>query len=238
MAEMQTAGRGKLNRRWLSPFGRNVYLSLLWHFSGDLPQLSGLSLAVAVAIIRVLKSLGVGDALEIKWPNDLLWHKRKLAGVLIDLYGEFNGQCYAVIGVGLNVSLNAALKKSVNFPIADLSEIITPPSRNHLHAMLIAELLDVLALFQKKGLSPFIAEFQAVNFLLDKAVEINLGFETFNGIARGIDADGYFLLENATGDIRDFLVEKLRYRVHKNIKLLFFGLTQLSDIVLIATDDF
>ncbi len=205
LAELQTAGRGKFNRRWLSPFGNNIYLSLLWHFSNDSSQLSGLSLVISVAIIRALKKYGISHDITVKWPNDIMWRGRKLGGVLIDLRGEFNFNCDAVIGVGLNLYLSGGLKKALDFPATDLTEIIQCfPERNKLTAYLLEELLNALSVFQKKGFQPFLRDFSAVNNTLNKPVRITLGSEIYQGIGRGINEEGFFLLEIEKGTIKSF----------------------------------
>jgi BirA family biotin operon repressor/biotin-[acetyl-CoA-carboxylase] ligase len=205
LAEMQTAGRGKFNRRWLSPFGNNIYLSLLWHFLNDLPQLSGLSLVIAVAMMRALKKCGISHGISVKWPNDIMWHGRKLGGVLIDLRGEFNFNCDAIIGVGLNLYLPGGLKKALDFPATDLTEITQCfPERNKLIAYLLEELFDVLTVFQKQGFQPFMQDFAAVDSTLDKPVRITLGKDIYHGMGRGVDEEGFFLLETETGAIKKF----------------------------------
>ena len=205
LAEMQTAGRGKFNRSWVSPFGNNIYLSILWHFLNDLPQLSGLSLVIAVAIIRALKKYGISHDITVKWPNDIMWRGRKLGGVLIDLRGEFNFNCDAIIGVGLNLYLPGSLKKSFDFPATDLTEITQCfPERNKLIAYLLEELFEVLTAFQKQGFQPFMQDFAAVDSALNKPVRITLGKDSYHGIGRGVDEDGFFLLETEAGAIKRF----------------------------------
>lgn len=89
LAEQQTAGRGRLGRSWVSPFGCNIYGSLLWRFNLAASELSGLGIVVAVALIHALSDYT--DALEIKWPNDILFNGQKLAGILLEMQGEANG---------------------------------------------------------------------------------------------------------------------------------------------------
>ena len=76
LAEQQTEGRGRRGRTWASPFGANIYLSLLWRFSQAPAQLSGLSLAAGLAVLRALQRQGVQGP-GLKWPNDLLWNGRR-----------------------------------------------------------------------------------------------------------------------------------------------------------------
>jgi BirA family transcriptional regulator, biotin operon repressor / biotin---[acetyl-CoA-carboxylase] ligase len=147
LAETQTNGRGRLERTWFSP-PNNIYLSLLWHFNHNINQLSNLSIEVAVAVNRILRKLGVIDS-TIKWPNDILWHNRKLAGILIETrVNTNNNTCYAVIGVGLNVNLSKNLLLNANITIeqiVDLTEIMqSTPERNKLAGMLIEAILTTV----------------------------------------------------------------------------------------------
>jgi BirA family biotin operon repressor/biotin-[acetyl-CoA-carboxylase] ligase len=103
-AETQSAGRGRRGRTWLSPPGLNIHLSCLKRFDAGFAALSGLSLAIGVMVLRALEHLGIEGA-GLKWPNDVLATEGKLAGVLVELSGEYQGPCAAVIGVGLNVRL-------------------------------------------------------------------------------------------------------------------------------------
>src|SRR5690606_2947354 len=102
LAERQSAGRGRRGRQWVSPFGHNLYLTLLQRFDSGAASLDGLSLAVGVALVRALREWHIPH-LALKWPNDLLCREAKLAGILIEISGDVTGQCQLLIGVGLNV---------------------------------------------------------------------------------------------------------------------------------------
>lgn len=90
LAERQTAGQGRHGRCWVSPFGANLYLSILWRYPCGPAGLSGLSLAAGAVVADALRQLGV-QGLVLKWPNDLLWGGRKLGGILLEVSGEAQG---------------------------------------------------------------------------------------------------------------------------------------------------
>lgn len=214
LAEMQTAGRGRFNRPWISPFGSNIYLSLLWRFLNDLTQLSGLSLAVAVSIARALKKYGIKEEIAIKWPNDLSWQGRKLGGILIELRGEFHHNCDAVIGIGLNLGMGEKQRQTLDFPIASLAEITQSTlKRNKIVGFLLEELLDSLAVFQEQGLKPFMKEFKSLDYTFNKSVKIKHGKDIFYGTGRGIDENGCFLLEGENGKIQNFICGEASLRL-------------------------
>src|SRR5688500_16624778 len=98
LSEMQTAGRGRRGRQWISPFGYNIYLSLLKEFSAGAKSLDGLSLVVSLAILRALQKWGI-SGLGLKWPNDLMVNQKKIAGVLLEMSGDTVGTCHVVIGL-------------------------------------------------------------------------------------------------------------------------------------------
>lgn len=110
LAEFQTSGRGRLGRQWISPYGKNMYLSLLWRFVKEPGELGGLSIAVAVSVVEALRHYGIKQDIRLKWPNDIIWNGCKLAGILIEISGEVRHAYNTVIGIGLNIDID---RKSV-----------------------------------------------------------------------------------------------------------------------------
>jgi BirA family biotin operon repressor/biotin-[acetyl-CoA-carboxylase] ligase len=105
LAEQQTAGRGRRGRFWVSPYGCNIYFSLFWKFSMGPAQLGGLSLAAGLSVVRSLESVGV-SGVGLKWPNDVYWRNRKLAGLLLEVTGEAEGPSIVVLGIGINTGMS------------------------------------------------------------------------------------------------------------------------------------
>lgn len=195
VAEKQLAGRGRRGRQWVSPFGGNLYFSLAWRFAHGLAQLSGLSLAVAVAIARVLRRLGVSDV-GVKWPNDIYWHDRKLAGILLEMRGEAGGPTTVVIGVGMNLLLEVNQARQIDQPWVDLQTILGKiPSRNDLFANLLSELVSVIQSLPRQH-SELLAEWQSLDVLHGQEVEVLLADQTLRGRAHGINSDGSLRVEH------------------------------------------
>ena len=117
-AESQTAGRGRRGRQWVSPFGSNLYLSILWQFDNGFAAISGLSLAIGVAVVRALSEIGINE-IGLKWPNDIYWQHKKLGGILIEVSGESSGECHAIIGLGLNLYLPEKETTGITQPWTD-----------------------------------------------------------------------------------------------------------------------
>ena len=202
-AEHQTAGRGRRGRRWVSVFGRNLYLSLAWRFDLPLSALAGLSLVAGVALARVLEQAGL-EGHCLKWPNDLLVGGRKLAGILVEASGEAAGPCVAVIGVGVNLHLEEANAGEIDQPWTDLrAHLPDPPGRNRLAGSLLDELARSCVLYQQEGLVPFLDAWRARDGFRGKAVELHTANGRFSGVCHGVDEGGGLLLEQ-DGELRLF----------------------------------
>ena len=200
LAERQQAGRGRRGRGWVSPFGANIYLSLLWRFTLNAESLSGLGLVVGVAVNRALREAGLTDA-GLKWPNDILWQNRKLAGILLEMSGEMSGPCAVVIGVGLNVRMPTSAVQTIDQPWVDLETALNRPvSRNQLATNLIQHIIYAIQEFELYGFNGFAQEWAQHDLANGKSVALHLPNQaTVNGIGRGVDASGALLLEDHNG---------------------------------------
>ncbi|MHB8668757.1 MAG: biotin--[acetyl-CoA-carboxylase] ligase [Burkholderiales bacterium] len=198
--ELQRAGRGRRGNRWQSGLGGGLTFSLLWRFRQGAAGLAGLSLAAGVAVARALASLDIG-AVQLKWPNDLLHAGRKLGGILIELQGEATGPSAAVIGIGLNLRLPAALRDAIAQPVTDLASIAAPlPRRNQLLAAILIELRRVLEQFAERGFAPLRQEWLARHAYQGRLVTLSSGEGTaVLGRAAGVAEDGALLIETAHG---------------------------------------
>ncbi len=199
-AEYQQAGRGRRGRPWLSPFAANLYLSLSWRFDGPATALSGLSLAVGVWIAEALHDAGIGEGIQLKWPNDILHRNRKLGGVLVEMKGEAEGPCLAVIGVGLNLDMRGHDTGSIDQPWTDLHTITKRrPPRNRLAGLLLHHLLKGIVEYERHGLTPVHHRWNHLDCMAGKPVSLHLPSETLSGIAGGIDEKGALLLRTTNG---------------------------------------
>jgi BirA family transcriptional regulator, biotin operon repressor / biotin---[acetyl-CoA-carboxylase] ligase len=200
MAETQTAGRGRRGRTWLSPPGLNLYVSCLKRFDAGFASLSGLSLATGVIVLRALHALGV-DGPRLKWPNDVLADGGKLAGILVELSGEYQGPCAAIVGIGLNLRLTPALCEQAGQPVCDVASLAdgVPPDRNRMAAALIASLVDGLDQFEREGFAAFVDEYVEHDALQGIPLRISGAAGEFEGVGAGIDARGALQVQTAHG---------------------------------------
>jgi BirA family biotin operon repressor/biotin-[acetyl-CoA-carboxylase] ligase len=204
VAEFQAAGRGRRGRDWIAPFGGAICLSLGWMFPESPRQLSALSLAVGVAVLRALERFDARDT-GLKWPNDVLVAGRKVGGILCELRAEAGGPAHVVIGVGLNVRLGALARRAIaatGVQAADLDDAHISARRDAVVAALIEELIAALDAFQREGLLPFIQAWRDADALHGAETQVVIGKAQHRGIARGIDADGALMLETPAGVLR------------------------------------
>lgn len=199
LAELQTAGRGRRGRSWTAPFGSGICLSVSWQFPEVPRQLSALSLAIGVAVVRALKELGLQDV-RLKWPNDLQAGRGKLGGILIELRAESSGPAYVVIGLGLNFRLPARTRTefaSAGIEAADLADANPKHElrRSRCTSAILDRMLEALVEFERHGLQSFAREWREADALAATGARVQFGDRTFQGIARGIDEDGALLLE-------------------------------------------
>ncbi|MEJ2566690.1 MAG: bifunctional biotin--[acetyl-CoA-carboxylase] ligase/biotin operon repressor BirA [Gammaproteobacteria bacterium] len=212
LAEYQSTGKGRRGRTWVSPYAGSVYLSLLWRFTVSPTVLSGLGLVSGVAVARALRQAGLHD-IGLKWPNDVIWQGRKLAGTLLEMTGESYGPVNVVIGIGLNVRMSAAAGKQIDQAWVDVETALgSSVSRNTLAGLLLHHLLLALQDFQARGLAPFLREWQQWDIVTGKEVRLQLPHETLTGIAKGIDHNGALLLQSR-GTINSYLAGEVSVRL-------------------------
>jgi BirA family biotin operon repressor/biotin-[acetyl-CoA-carboxylase] ligase len=210
-AEQQQAGRGRRGRSWISPFGRNLYLSVVWEYSQGAAALEGLSLACGVAVARALATCDV-PPVQLKWPNDILHDGAKLGGILLEMTGDAAGVCQVVVGIGLNVNMPRA--EGIDQAWTDLARVCDerPPSRSMLLGVLLTELLPLLSTFEASGFAPWREAWCALDAFADAPVVLHSGDKQLAGTARGVDARGALQLETAAAGIQSVFGGELSMR--------------------------
>lgn len=188
MAEQQLAGRGRRGRAWISPYGVNLYFSLLLPVESA-QRLDGLSLLVGLAMKRGLSACGY-PAVGLKWPNDLLLDGRKLGGILLELCGDPADRCHVVIGVGLNINLREG-EVSLDQPWTSLAlERGRAIARSEILKSVLAALDDVLEQSALTGFAAFRSEWEAAHVWQGRQVVLSSGTRTMSGRVLGVDDHG------------------------------------------------
>ncbi|MDY0929339.1 bifunctional biotin--[acetyl-CoA-carboxylase] ligase/biotin operon repressor BirA [Pantoea trifolii] len=194
IAEYQQAGRGRRGRKWFSPFGSNLYMSMYWRLEQGPAAAMGLSLVIGIIMAEVIQSLGAPDV-RVKWPNDLYLNDRKLAGILVELTGKTGDAAQIVIGAGVNLLMRSEGTAEINQGWINLQEAGVEIDRNELAAKLINSLREALPIFERDGLAPFVSRWEALDNFINRPVKLLIGDREVYGIARGIDKQGGLLLE-------------------------------------------
>ncbi len=220
VAEYQTGGRGRRGRQWLSPYGSGICMSVSWHFENVPGDLSSLSLAAGVAVIRAVEACGF-PGLSLKWPNDLILNHGKVAGILVDVEGESDGPLTAVIGIGLNVEMPDSFRTSLtdegHLPPVALADTLTDVqkghslSRNRIAASLIMTIHRMLVEFSGTGFSSFAEQWQRYDYLLGREVRVMSASYGEQGTACGIGSNGSLLLD-VDGEIKQVVSGEVSVR--------------------------
>lgn len=198
IADNQTAGRGRAGRSWLSQPGAALMFSLAWPFKGPLHKMTGLPMAVGVALAETIVSLGV--PVQIKWPNDLLRDGAKLAGILVETQNTGNA-IWAVIGCGINLVMPDELEARIGRDVAS-APWLAQMDRNQLMAALLSRLAAVLAEFDDTGFAPFAERWNALHAWHGKEVVLlDQGAVVRQGRAAGVDDIGRLLLDTSAGRV-------------------------------------
>lgn len=196
LAESQTKGRGRLGRSWLSPKYKGIYLSLILR-PQILPNQTPLLTLMSVVSICEAINEKAGLVPQIKWPNDILIHHKKLGGILTELNAEMDLSRFVVVGIGLNVnndkktlvsgatSLKEQKKEEIN-RLDLLQEILRKIEANYL-------------IFQKEGSKPIIEKWRQYGISLSRRVKVICQKEHIEGMAVDIDTDGGLLIRDDSG---------------------------------------
>jgi BirA family transcriptional regulator, biotin operon repressor / biotin---[acetyl-CoA-carboxylase] ligase len=197
-AEEQSAGRGRRGNHWVSPFGQNIYCTMVDFLAPNSMDFSSISLCISIAIADCLRHYTNDGAIQIKWPNDILCHGKKISGILIESITEANDQIPVVIGMGINLNMQTNGTQSIDQTWADLKHHSTQPiSRNTFAAQLINHVSKSIVTYKTQGFAAFHPSWQAYDALKDQSIALQQGTDTITGIARGISNKGELIIERS-----------------------------------------
>ena len=195
-ANQQTAGRGRRGKRWVSPAGVNIYMSVVWDWTHGLNHLGGLSSALGLWLAQALEGAGASE-LKVKWPNDILWRGRKLCGILIETAQNApgsDGGMRIVAGVGLNVMMASQITPEaaeIDQPWTTFEHVTAAtPARNPLAATMATAVLGAFDEFEARGLAPTVSAWPTYDYLHNQDVAVLRNGEREYGHACGLAADG------------------------------------------------
>ncbi|MCH9643775.1 MAG: bifunctional biotin--[acetyl-CoA-carboxylase] ligase/biotin operon repressor BirA [Gammaproteobacteria bacterium] len=216
-AEYQSHARGRRGHSWLSPFGNNIYHSLLWHFNKDPGQITGLSLAVSIAVIRSLIRYGLNqNTLQLKWPNDICHNHKKLAGVLIEMQAESNGHCSVVIGIGLNTHMDHVQSEILNNQCTSINNITQQAvDRNKIAGYLLDELINLLVEYNQHGLKHFLDEWRQYDSYSGHPIKLLMTSKTIEGTMQGVTDNGEVVIKDTQGQLKQYCNGEVSLRLAK-----------------------
>ena len=196
IAEVQTAGRGRQGRSWVSREG-NLYLSVL--FRPTLEALPMISILAGVATVRAIRTTTGSDP-QIKWPNDVMLGGKKICGILVESVVQGDAVAFAVLGIGINVNLDTEALEDIGDFAGSLSVAVGHPvSREDVLRQLLHN-LDGLYLQAMQGQSP-LPEWRTMLETLGQRVRAHGSSESYIGLAEGIDEVGNLQLRLDSGQM-------------------------------------
>ncbi len=199
LAEYQANGRGRRGRQWVSPFGSNLYLSMYWRLDAGMAAAMGLSLVIGIAAVEALEAIGI-EGVKLKWPNDLYYQDKKLAGILVEMSGQAGGAAHLVIGMGLNIGM-PDVQPDIDQPWTTLNQACGDLSidRTQLALSLIEHWNTALVDYELKGLAGFVERWNRLDNFLGRPVKLLMGPREVHGVVKGIDQQGGVILETEKG---------------------------------------
>lgn len=206
VTDNQTAGRGRHGKRWVSPPGSGLALSMAYTFRQPPRNLPALTLAIGVVAAELLDAAGV-PGVAIKWPNDLIARGCKLGGILTEARSVAGGGASIVAGIGINLDLPGNLDLGSppggNLQPVDLKALTTsPPESVVLAAHLVEGLCRAIADYDNEGFALIRARLSSRDWLLDRHVRVDTGQQVVEGRGAGIAADGALLVDTGTGALQ------------------------------------
>lgn len=214
LAEKQVAGRGRRGRTWVATPYRDLMMSIGIEYPQWPAQLPTLGLVTALSLVRALEQVGARD-LMVKWPNDVVHRDRKLCGILLDVSGETHGGCRVIVGIGINVSMDAELGRQVDQRWVDLETLAgRAPDRNAIAAQCINELLPMFRSFPRRGFDAYLSRWRRLDALTGRTVTVHgADGTTARGRADGVDESGRLRVTEAQGRVRAFTQGEVSIRL-------------------------
>ena len=202
IAEEQTGGKGRLGRKWFSPKGKGVYMSLILRPQQSLKFTSQLTLLTGVAVCRAIRRT-VGINVGLKWPNDILFSKRKICGILLEsvIEDELVRYCIAGIGISVNVDVEDYPEELRDIATSLKIESGSSVDRIALIAAVMEEFETLYTLYQQEGFQPISLLWEALSISNHQKVIVNTHHGIREGIAVGLDSSGALLVDMGMGEI-------------------------------------
>jgi len=199
LAEMQSAGKGRRGRHWISPFAKNIYCTIGIHRSIEARNLGLISILTGVGLCKAL-SRSTGDAVQLKWPNDIYYQNQKLGGILIESKPTTEGNYYFAVGIGINVSMTAQDLEAIPQPATSVNLISRDSiSRNLVLAQIIRQVVQMIHGFDESSILELVEEFNHHDAFHNQRIQVTTSSESIYGLNKGINTSGQLELETEQG---------------------------------------
>ncbi len=205
MAEEQTAGRGRMARKWISPPNKNILVSILLIPDIKPENVYALTLALALSSIDAIKRL-CGFSAMIKWPNDIYLNNKKLAGILTEFSIRGERPAYVILGMGMNVNWCPSEESGMLFTSTSLAkEAGVQVSRNSLIAEILKRFEHIYNDITVERMDEFNRRCNSLSLLTGKMVSVDTGDDIVCGKVVGLDYDGGLILNTGHGKDKKIL---------------------------------
>lgn len=219
VAEMQTSGRGRIARGWVSPYAKGIWFSLILRPKFSPMEAPKCTLMAAVALTKAFKALGLNNV-GIKWPNDILVKGKKLVGILTEMQGSMEQIDYIVIGMGINVSVQETdMPKEMVGISTSLNREGVEADRRQIFATVLRYLEEQYDRVTLEGFESTLQEWREHNLVLGQEVQVRSADDIYTGIAEDIDIDGNLIILLPDGSRNRVLAGDVSIRTREQLGL-------------------
>jgi BirA family biotin operon repressor/biotin-[acetyl-CoA-carboxylase] ligase len=213
IAESQEKGRGRLGRYWFSPPFLNLYVSIILRPKISPHQASLITLMAAVATADAIQKFS-GLLPLIKWPNDILLHDRKVAGLLNEIHSEMDRIHFVILGIGVNLNMSEKMfSKEIRSVATSLKlEMGQTISRKVFLQSLLQELEKWYTIFIKEGNAIILKAWRDRAHIKGRRVKVTSFGEKLVGMAVDVDSDGALILETENGKRKRVVAGDIEYK--------------------------
>ena len=199
LAEMQTAGKGRRGRHWISPFAKNIYCTIGIPRPIKAHNLGLISIVTGIGLCKALSG-STDDAVQLKWPNDIYYQNKKLGGILIESRPTAAGNYYFAIGFGINVSMTAEDLETVPQAATSVNLIcVDPISRDLLLAQVIRQVVQMIYEFDEASILQLVEEFSLHDAFQNQRIRVTTSSKSIYGVNKGINNSGQLELQTEQG---------------------------------------
>lgn len=204
ISDSQTRGKGRLERKWISPSGKNIYISIIFRPAIEARDAPFLTLVSSIALAEAIRNEGT-DAF-IKWPNDVLIDDRKVAGVLTEMTEKGGSVDFVIVGLGVNINMT---DQDMDEEMGEVAEIATSLrmatgreiNRVNMIVNLIEEIEHWYNKYLEKGKPPIVKEWMGRWGAINRRVLAKFNGEEIVGVAIGINENGYLMIKKDDGNV-------------------------------------